>query len=379
MKFLLRMLWRRKPWLRRLSLAGLFTGSLLVSLTVLFLVWSRDLESRGFGWLEVSSLTGLEEDVLTELDESPFIKEVWPMGSAGFKVQASLGFGPTTYATELFLEAVDSRALDQPIPEFTWTPGQTVVPLVVSRQFLGLYNLGFAPARGLPPLYASSLETLPLNFQFSGAGGRWEIQGKIVGLSDRFSTILVPWEFLEEGNRVLARGEAGKVRRAALSVTDSGDPRLISFFRERDLEVSGGAGRASEYVRLAQLFSLAMGALGILVLVLSLGLSAASLELIREQGRRELSILLQYGAEPEKIVWIWENFFYQSLGLLAVLWTLGALVFRGVVQPLTSTLGLGEMGWWMAFLAGLMVWGLGALVVHLTLVRGFSPGSSPRS
>lgn len=379
MKTVLRGLWRRKPWLRRLSLAGLFTGSLLVALAGMFLTWTAELESRGFGWMEVTSLTGINPRVMAALKSNPLVREAWPMESAQFEVRASLGFGETQYSTELFLEAVDSRAADFSQEGWVWKPGQQVLPLVISRTFLGLYNLGFAPARGLPPLYPSTLDTIPLTFEFSGQGEKWVIPGRIVGLTDRFSTVLVPWDFLQEGNRKLAGSPGGKIRRAALGVSDPGDPGLMPFLRGLDLEVYGGSGRSSDYVQLAQGFVAALGGLGLLVLALALGLAAASLELLRQQGSRELGILEQFGAEPGKIARILRGWFFTSLGLLAFLWVLGTLGLLMVFRPLTESLGLGYSGWWAAFSGGLAVWVLGALAVHLTLVRGFSPGSSLRS
>ena len=59
------------------------------------------------------------------------------------------------------MEAIDNSFIDTVPPTFTWTEGQQDVPVIVSADFLELYNI-FAPGYGLPQISAHLDEKEPI-------------------------------------------------------------------------------------------------------------------------------------------------------------------------------------------------------------------------
>ena len=94
-----------------------------------------------------------EEEVQTLLAED-FIDSVGTFQSNLFRVSASsqmLGF-----YTELFFESLPDRYLDVQDSRWNWRPGQKDVPLIMSRDYLALYNFGFAPSQGLTTIHPAN-------------------------------------------------------------------------------------------------------------------------------------------------------------------------------------------------------------------------------
>ena len=85
------------------------------------------------------------------------VQSIGSFSSNQFKVgaaSAALGF-----YTELFFEAVPDEFLDvQPAGCF-WESGKDEVPIILSRDYLALYNFGFAASQGLPKI---PFESIPM-------------------------------------------------------------------------------------------------------------------------------------------------------------------------------------------------------------------------
>ena len=80
------------------------------------------------------------------------------------------------------------------------------MPIIIPRNYLGLYNSAFAQSQGLPLLSEATMSSLPLQLDLSGAGEEVQLRGRIVGFSNRLNTLLVPLPFLEAMNERLAPG-----------------------------------------------------------------------------------------------------------------------------------------------------------------------------
>ena len=74
------------------------------------------------------------------------------------------------------------------------------VPIILPRDFLMLINYGIAESQGLPQISEDLLAAARLKINMSGHGKRGHETGKVVGFSDKISSILVPESFLEYSN-----------------------------------------------------------------------------------------------------------------------------------------------------------------------------------
>ncbi|MGN6193855.1 MAG: FtsX-like permease family protein, partial [Ginsengibacter sp.] len=95
---------------------------------------------------------------LSNLEKQPTIAGVAPLISNKFRVRATAG-DIIPFSTDLFLESINDNFIDTVPPNFTWQPGQMVVPIIFSSDFLEMYNV-FAPAQGLPQLSPKTISSV---------------------------------------------------------------------------------------------------------------------------------------------------------------------------------------------------------------------------
>ena len=93
---------------------------------------------------------------IKELESQGFVKKVGAFTPSKFQVSAGLGIGSGVY-TYMFFEAVPDAFLDVRSEDWRYRNGDTEVPIIIPRNYLGLYNSAFAQSQGLPLLSEATL------------------------------------------------------------------------------------------------------------------------------------------------------------------------------------------------------------------------------
>ena len=94
--------------------------------------------------------TGFTADELEEIENQQWVKRVAPFASADYRVSASVtqqGRGLSTY---MFFESIPGDFVDVPASQWGWREGSDEIPVIISKDYLTLYNFGFASSAGLP-------------------------------------------------------------------------------------------------------------------------------------------------------------------------------------------------------------------------------------
>jgi hypothetical protein len=234
-----------------------------------------------------------DEGDIAALRALPGVRDVVPVVSNACRAEAIARLGFATYRSEMFFESVPDAFLGE-LPE-AWRDDDPV-PVIVSRDFVALYNVGFAPSRGLPALDAGALGELPLSLRFSGPGGSMELEARVVGTTDRFSSFLLPERVMRRLNEGIAR-EPGKVRRLAVVADNARDPGLARSIAALGCEVTSGNAVLSEAAAVAKAalgFSAIAGAVAAL---LSIAVTAAATQALTARRRDSIELLSDLGWE----------------------------------------------------------------------------------
>ena len=100
---------------------------------------------------------------VADLKARPWVRSLAPFTTADFRVSASITApgqdrGLNTF---LFFESLPREYVDV---EGSWTykPGDATVPVIMSRDYLALYNFGFATSAGLPQVSEKMISSVPL-------------------------------------------------------------------------------------------------------------------------------------------------------------------------------------------------------------------------
>ena len=188
---------------------------------------------------------------VADLKARPWVRSLAPFTTADFRVSASITApgqdrGLNTF---LFFESLPREYVDV---EGSWTykPGDATVPVIMSRDYLALYNFGFATSAGLPQVSEKMISSVPLQLNITsngtpGIGTR--VQARIVGFSSRLNTILVPQEFMDWANATYGTGAPREPSRIIIDTNSPGDVAITDYIDEHGWEIGGdkSAARAS--------------------------------------------------------------------------------------------------------------------------------------
>ena len=101
--------------------------------------------------------------------------------------QAGLGF-----TTDMFFEAIPDRYVDADLSKWNYRLGGDTIPVILPKNYLNLYNFGFASTKGLPALSEAMVGMVQIRFYLRGTQQNRQMAGRVVAFSDRINTILVP-------------------------------------------------------------------------------------------------------------------------------------------------------------------------------------------
>ncbi|MGZ4048812.1 MAG: FtsX-like permease family protein [Bacteroidia bacterium] len=233
---------------------------------------------------------------LNKLKTYPAIEGISPLISNQFRVRATAG-DVIPFSTDLFLESIDKDFIDTLPPSFTWQPGQIVVPIIFSSDFLEMYNV-IAPAQGLPQLSAKTISSINIILECSGPNGTLNFKGNIVALSDRINSLLVPKTFMNWSNLHLSGDSATRVSRVYIKTKDANDPQLISFLDQQNYHLNKEKIKFGRVKSVLQNIVGALGVFGILVIVMALVLFSFYLQLMIAKSKDNLRLLLTLGYSP---------------------------------------------------------------------------------
>ncbi len=236
---------------------------------------------------------------IAEIEAQPFVRKVGVFQSNRFKVSASSRL--VGFYTELFFEAVPPEFLDVDEPGFHWERGQNELPVILSRDYLALYNFGFAPSQGLPQFTPNTIKKVALDVHVQGNGLRMTFQGRVVGFSDRINSILVPWEFLEWANARFGDERRQGPSRLILEVENPYGQAFRQFLEERGYEVSSGRLIGGQVGIVLNLVFGAIALIGVLIFLLAALVVWLSFQLLIAQSRDDIHLLLQLGYRPRQI------------------------------------------------------------------------------
>ncbi len=256
------------------------------------------------------------EEEIDTLGQQSFIQEVGIFNSNQYKVAASspsLGF-----YTELFFESVPDEFIDINTGRFQWEEGQGEIPIIMSRQYLALYNFGFAPSQGLPQFTPNTIGRLSVDIIVRGRGGRRTFQGRIVGFSDRINSIIVPASFLEWSNQRFGSTAKSEPSRVILKTDNPYAPELQSFLSGNNYEISSGNMIGGQLPNLLRGIITAIAVIGLIIVLLSILVLVLNFQLIISQSKEDIRLLLQLGYKNKQVSEVLTRRLLRLFGLIII-------------------------------------------------------------
>ncbi len=307
---------------------------------------------------------------IAEIEEQPFVKRVGSFLPSQFKVMAGMGLQGIKMSTDLFFESVPDAYVDVQSEEWKFNPESNIIPIIIPRNYLNLYNFGFAQSRNLPQLSEGIIGMVNLDIRLVGNGKTEQMKGHIVGFSSRLNTILVPESFIRWANARFSTGVEAEPSRLIVEVGNPADERIVQFVQRKGYEMEGNELEAGKTIWFLKLIVGVVLSVGLLISVLSFYILILSIYLLLQKNMRKLETLLLIGYSPAQVA--------RPYQMLAVVLNLSVLLLgiaivigiRGTYLPVITSLlpDAGNESLLPALLTGACVFLL-VSVLNIVMVR----------
>ena len=277
----------------------------------------------------LTSLTGksngFSESDIADLQTQPFVERIGRFTPSAFDVQASFDIdGLAAISTEMFFESVPDEFVDVASELWNYHAGETSLPIILPKNYLDLYNFGYAQSRDMPKLSEGIVGALKLKIRIDGKA---DFDGKIAGFSSRLNTILVPESFMEWANSEFADGSTAAPTRLILQVNNPTDERITSYLQQMGYETEQDKLNASKTSFVLRIIVGIVMSVGLVISILAFYILMLSVYLLVQKNNTKLENLLIIGYSPAQV-----SLPYQLLtvGLNVVVLLMATAVLLGV-------------------------------------------------
>ncbi|MBP5479367.1 MAG: ABC transporter permease [Bacteroidaceae bacterium] len=298
----------------------------------------------------MSTITGrsntFSEDEVADFKSQKFVERMGAFTPSAYNVRASFNMeGMARMSTEMFFESVPDEFVDVARDKWSYEEGSTDIPIILPKNYLDLYNFGYAQSRSLPKLSEGILGAISLTIRIDGNGRMDEYQGRIVGFSSRLNTILVPDAFMKWANRVYANAEQAKeTSRLILEVNNPTDDAITSYLQDNNYETDQDKLDASKTTYILRIIVGIVMSVGLVISILAFYILMLSVYLLVQKNSTKLENLILIGYSPAKVSLPYQALtvglnvlvFILSFGLLIVIRKVYMEMFENFFPDMTA-------------------------------------------
>lgn len=274
-----------------------------------------------------------------DMEEQPFADKVGKFTSTEYKVAARMGInGTPVLSSELFFESVPDGFVDVSLDKWQWKEGDNIVPIILPRTYIAMYNFGFAHNHSLPKISDGLVGMIDFKIFIHGNGRQDEYKGKVIGFSSRLNSILVPQAFMDWSNATYAPGQKSDPTRLIVEVANPADERIAKYIDENGLDTENNNLDAEKTTYFLKMVVTLVMAIGLVISVLSFYILMLSIYLLVQKNASKLENLLLIGYGPSLVAMPYQLL---TIGLnllvLVIAWVVLA-VLRGYYMEVVETL-----------------------------------------
>lgn len=304
------------------------------------------------------------DNELTQLRNEPWVRDVGEFSTSNYQVYGTISLAGQSVSlrSSFFFEAVPDKFLDVKSKDWHFDPEHPQIPIIVSKDYLSLYNFGFAASQGMPQMSENMIGMVPIVFRLTGNNGTQDyLEGRIVGFSNRLNTIIVPQSFMDWSNKRYAPNADSQASRIIVEVSNPGDPAVESYMNSHGYEIAGDKLNSSKANRLLTIILSIVVAIGLVICVLSFFILILSIFLLLQKNTQKLQNLLLLGYSPRQVSGMYVRMIVYINIAVYVLSIAAMLVARTYYLPLVQAFGAHNAGIEVAAAVG------AALIAVITL------------
>jgi cell division protein FtsX len=246
--------------------------------------------------------SGFSPEEIESIGKISFATQVGAFTASKYKVFGGINTKQGGFNTEMFFESVPDEFIDVKTDNWKFTPDDNFIPIILPKNYLDLYNFGFAEARSMPKLSQNLIGMVNLNVTISGRWQQREFKGKIAGFSNRINTILVPESFMKLANENYGEQENTNPSRLMVEVNNPADPNIAAFLKQNNYEVEGENSAVSKMSYFLKIMAGIVIAVGVMICALAFFVLTLSIYLLLEKNMDKLLNLRLTGYAKSAVV-----------------------------------------------------------------------------
>jgi hypothetical protein len=260
-----------------------------------FLVLNKELTDRNLG------ATALTEEDLSDLKKQTFVESTGLLTPSRFKASIQSNSDRFPFYTDIAFESVPDDFIDVTNKDWKWDETSSFVPIIAPNMFLDFYNFQFSFSQNLPQLTQQVVKMIVFRINVYGDKGISVFNGRIVGFSDRISSLLVPEEFMEWGNKQAGKTQDIKPSRVIIKTKDPGNPELVKYLEQKALATDADKTRFSRYRQVVEIVVSIAWITGAIMFVFAMLIFTLFIELTIASCKEEIVLLVTLGASPGQL------------------------------------------------------------------------------
>ena len=285
-----------------------------------------------------------------EMGEQAFSDKIGKFTSTEYKVDANMSVNgvPVLDNGEISFESVPDNFVEvKQLSDWKYTPGSKIVPIILPRIYLTMYNFGFAQSHSLPKISDGLIGMIDFQIFVHGNKKEAQFKGKVIGFSSRLSSILVPQAFMDWSNNEYAPGQQTEPTRLIMSLKNPGDQNFTKYLDKKGYEIENDKLNAEKTTYFLKMMVTMVMIVGLIISVLSFYILMLSIYLLVQKNSSKLENLLLIGYSPGHVARPYQLLTI-SLNIAVLIMAWGILFFvrnyyMGIIETLFPDIEDGSM------------------------------------
>lgn len=275
-----------------------------------------------------------------DLAQQPFVSRMGKFTNANYKADVSMRVNGVSVLNngEISFESIPDSFVDTPLRNWNYQPGEKTIPIILPRIYLTMYNFGFAQTHALPKLSDGLVGMIDFHIFVHGKHREAQFKGKVIGFSNRLSSILVPQAFMDWSNDTFASGETHAPTRLIVQVNNPSDPQFTKYLDQKGYEIENDKLNTEKTTYFLRLLVMMVVGVGLVISALSFYILMLSIYLLVQKNTHKLENLLLIGYRPTQVALPYQML---TIGLNLLIYGLALLVIffaRSYYMDLIETL-----------------------------------------
>lgn len=308
-----------------------------------------------------------------DLENQDFITDLGTFTSAEYKADANMSVNGTSVLNngEISFESIPNQFVEVPLSAWKYTPGSKVIPIILPKVYLTMYNFGFAQSHSLPKISEGLVGLIDFYINIRGNGYTDIYKGKVIGFSSRLSSILVPQSFMDWSNQRYAPQQSTAPTRLIVTVKNPSDEHFTKYLDRKGYEQENDKLNAEKTTYFLRLLVAMVVAIGLIISALSFYILMLSIYLLVQKNSEKLENLLLIGYSPMQVAWPYRWLtLVLNFGVLILAWIIlyaVRLYYMDIIEALFPNMD--DRGVWPALVVGIVLFVGISTFNHIAIVR----------